>query len=154
MFGDAHGFVEIFRMEILQEHVDGATVIRADGRLEAGADRAQLAAFRTAVDALVAVGRTNIVVDLSSVASVDAEGLGELVYACQRLTRLGGGLTLAAPPGRVRRLLAVTRLDTVFPIVDSLTRATAGRAEAPCREGPAGSTFRTLEDQRLLVSGR
>jgi anti-sigma B factor antagonist len=125
VFANAPGFVEIFRMEISQRYIGGVSVIRTEGRLEAGADGNPLTAFRAVVDALIAVGHVNVVVDLSGVGSVDAEGLGELAYAYQRLSRLGGGLTLANPPARVRRLLAVTRLDTVFPVHDAPAKAPA-----------------------------
>jgi len=42
--------------------------------------------------------------------------LGELAAAFSRLRRAGGGFVLVDPQKRVKRLLAVTRLDTVLPI--------------------------------------
>ena len=56
-------------------------------------------------------------------AAFDAEGLGELTRALRRVSGQGGRVLLIAPPGPLKRLLAVTRLDTVFTVVDSVAEA-------------------------------
>jgi anti-sigma B factor antagonist len=106
-------------MEIQQDAVGEVAILRPAGRMEAGADRTQIVWLRTAISDLLAQDRVRVVLDLAEVTSMDAEGLGELAYAFQRLSRAGGTLVLAAPAERVRRLLSVTRLDKVFSICGS-----------------------------------
>lgn len=58
---------------------------------------------------------------LEGVTRLDAHGLGELVLALAAARARGRRLTFVAPPPRVQRLLALTRLDTVFEVCDSET---------------------------------
>jgi len=67
-----------------------------------------------AVAQLTRQGFREIAVNLAAVTRLDACGLGELVRALRLARDHGARLTLVAPPPRVRRMLAVTRLDTVF----------------------------------------
>ena len=63
------------------------------------------------------VGRNDpfeIILDVSAVDFIDSSGLGVLVAVLKRLRHIGGDLVVRAPSPSLRRLLAVTRLDTVF----------------------------------------
>jgi anti-sigma B factor antagonist len=57
-------------------------------------------------------------VDLAKLSFADCGSLSVLVSAHQRLARQGQGLILTDPQPLVRRLLAVTGLDTVFSLGD------------------------------------
>jgi hypothetical protein len=50
---------------------------------------------------------------------IDAHGVGELAWSLTMLQRSGGRMALIAPCPWVRRLLALTRLDTILAIYDS-----------------------------------
>jgi STAS domain len=64
------------------------------------------------------------------VTDIDAQGLGELAWGVAMMRRSGGQLALIAPNLRVRRLLAVTRLDSILAIYDSERDAiTSGSVE-------------------------
>lgn len=89
------------------------------------ADRLEAAGLRLMVAALIEQGRLNVAINLSNVKLVDAEVLGALIHAFTRLRGLGGSLALIAPPERVRRLLSVTRLDTIVPLFASECEAVA-----------------------------
>ena len=75
--------------------------------------------LRKPVAALVSEGRVNVLVDLARVTDIDAHGLGELAWGATTLRRSGGQMALVAPGLWVRRLLALTRLDTMLAIYDS-----------------------------------
>lgn len=64
-----------------------------------------------------------VVFELRRVTFMDASGLGMMVDI-QRTAQAGGGcVRLAAPSCSVRRVLALTGCDRVFPTFDSLLRA-------------------------------
>ena len=57
-----------------------------------------------------------VVVDLQEVHAMDAAGLGLLVELHCRAQRQAGMLTVANPSPRVRRLMALTRLESVLHV--------------------------------------
>jgi anti-sigma B factor antagonist len=100
--------------------LDGMAILRVNGSLAADEDEDELMAFRQAVDNVLTAGCTNLAIDVSAIDTIDAEGLGELTRALRRVSGRGGRFTLIGPPQSVKRLLAVTRLDTVFTVVDTV----------------------------------
>ncbi len=56
--------------------------------------------------------------NLTEVTYVDSFGLGQLVTVWTSIQRKGGHVTLTRPTQRVRRLLEITKLDTVFQILE------------------------------------
>lgn len=74
--------------------------------------------FKTEVKALIDKGARRIVIDLSQVQFMDSSGLGALV-GCLKYMGAGGVMELANPAESVRKVLALTRMDKVFTIIDS-----------------------------------
>jgi len=56
----------------------------------------------------------NLVVDLQQVQAIDAAGLGLLVELHCHALHNAGDLTITNPPPRVRRLMALTNLESVL----------------------------------------
>lgn len=82
-------------------------------------------------------GVRDAVVDLTDVLEVFSVLLGFYLMMKQEIEKNGGRIALANPTKRVRALLAFTRMDTVFPIYDSVpdaVRALAASAEAATTE--------------------
>ena len=63
-------------------------------------------------------GSHNIVVDLAGVEDMSSAGLRELVTALKRAKTTGGDVRLSAPSDRVREVLDLAGLDSVFTIYD------------------------------------
>jgi len=70
--------------------------------------------LRLAVRRQLDAGRTRLVLDLARVAYVDSCGLGTMVQAHVSAQRAGGRVQLRNVTPRVRHLLNITRLSTVF----------------------------------------
>ncbi|MBN1943263.1 MAG: STAS domain-containing protein [Phycisphaerae bacterium] len=66
-----------------------------------------------------------VVVDLSAVPYMDSSGVASLVKLLSRTRKLGVALVLLSPSPKVRSILEITRLDSVFTITDSKQEATA-----------------------------
>ena len=86
------------------------------------------------VHRLAGAGRPQLIVNLEDVPSIDAAGLGALADAYCAITRNGGAIRLAHLNNRLHDLLVITRLVTVFDIVDSVEHAVrSGSGATPNR---------------------
>ena len=102
-------------------------VLKCAGRLTLGESAV---AFRSAVrDALVA-GERLLVLDMTDLNYIDSSGIGELVSAYTATRNAGGQLLLAGLTKRVRDLLEITKLYTVFPVFATVEEAVAS-AQSP-----------------------
>ena len=77
------------------------------------------------VQSLLQQDRRQILVDLASVSYVDSAGLGELVQAYATTKNRGGALKLVNVTKRLKDLLVVTKLLTVFDTFDDEASALA-----------------------------
>lgn len=102
-------------MQIGIERLSGSAVVRVTGDM----DVMTVPDLRLALHELLD-GTCDVVVDLSAVEFLDATGLGVLVGAHRRAGRAGVRLELRDPTRRIRRLLAVTRLDRVLRVTTSV----------------------------------
>lgn len=82
--------------------------------------------LREQIIGLVSAGKERIVVNLAKVGFMDSTGLGVLVGGLKRVKERDGMLALAGAHGTVLRVLNVTGLNTIFPLFDSVEKATAG----------------------------
>ena len=105
-------------MEITRRYVGDIPILDLAGRFVAWTDPDRTS-LRTPVARLVSERRVDVLIHLARVTDIDAHGLGELAWGATVMRRSGGQLSLIAPCRQVRRLLAITRLDTVLPIFDS-----------------------------------
>ena len=68
-------------------------------------------------------GKAAVIIDLSRVSFIDSAGLGLLVRAERQLRDSGVQLVLVRGPRAVRRVFALTRLDSHFEFCDSPSAA-------------------------------
>jgi anti-sigma B factor antagonist len=76
-------------------------------------------ALREAVTRLVDGGSTKILLNLAEVPYVDSAGLGEIVRCYTTVSRKGGRLKLVHLTKKIKDLLSITKLLTVFEAYDS-----------------------------------
>ena len=69
-------------------------------------------------------GVSLVVVDLSGVQILPSLGLGALTQMSSKCRARGQSLKLAATPPPIRKVFAITRLDRVLEMVDSVEAAT------------------------------
>ena len=82
------------------------------------------------VQSLVHQGYKNLLIDLGGVSHVDSAGLGELVHAYATVKNRGGALKLLNVTKRLKDLLVVTKLLTVFDTFDDDATALASYESA------------------------
>ena len=104
----------------IDKHKDGAQVVTFQGRVTFGRQTEQC---RQTLKELLSAGENRFVFDLTGVEYVDSAGIGFLVSCLTSVGQAGAKLRLAGPPERVRHVLDITRLDTVFEIVETREQA-------------------------------
>ena len=77
----------------------------------------------TELDSKVDDGKTNLVLDLSGVEYMSSAGLREMVRVLKRVKRSGGDLRIASPSDRVKEVLELAGLDTIFEIYPTQVEA-------------------------------
>lgn len=93
----------------------GATVLDLSGRITLGEGSALL---RDTIRQQLAQGRKKIILNLADVNYIDSSGIGELVSGFTTVKNQGGEIKLLQLTKKVRDLLQITRLYTVFDIHD------------------------------------
>ena len=92
------------------------TVIDMGGRITLGDGSALL---RTTVRKLLEENRTRILINLADVDYIDSSGIGELVQAYTSVKNRGGELKLLHLTKKVKDLLQITKLFTVFDVYEN-----------------------------------
>jgi anti-sigma B factor antagonist len=109
-------------MKATNRTVDNVEIIALQGKITIGSGDTQL---REVISNAVAAGRTNILLDLSGVTTIDSSGIGELVGSYTTVTNRGGKLKLLHLPAKLNELLHVTQLITVFEVYEDEKEAMA-----------------------------
>jgi anti-sigma B factor antagonist len=93
--------------------VGDVSVIDVAGRITLGEGSS---ALRDAMRDLVTKGQKKILLNLGEVSYIDSSGIGELVSGFTTVTNAGGSLKLLSLTKRVKDLLQITKLYTVFDV--------------------------------------
>jgi anti-sigma B factor antagonist len=100
-------------LTLKQRQSGDVTIIDASGRITLGEGSS---AFRDTVKQLVTDGNKKILVNLSDVSYIDSSGIGELVSAFTSVSGAGGTMKLVGLTKRIKDLLQITKLYTVFDV--------------------------------------
>ncbi len=112
-------------MKLTTREVSGVTVVDLSGKITLGEGGLTL---REEVHKLLADGKKKIVLNLAEVNYIDSSGLGELVSAYTAVKNAGGELKLLNLTSKVRDLLVITKLVTVFDVKDDEASAVSSFA--------------------------
>jgi anti-sigma B factor antagonist len=96
-------------------------VLSPDGKIVIGDE---VAALREKIKELLATGHKNILVNLKDVSYIDSTGVGALVGTFTTIRNQGGQMKLSNLSQRVRDILLVTKLLTVFDVYENETEGT------------------------------
>ena len=102
-------------VKLTTRQVGDVTVIDAVGRITLGEGSS---AFRDTLRDLANKGNKKLLLNLGDVTYIDSSGIGELVSGFTTVTNGGGSLKLLHLTKRVKDLLQITKLYTVFDVHD------------------------------------
>jgi anti-sigma B factor antagonist len=107
-------------LHVVEKLMGDVLVLDARGRLTLGRETEVLRhRFQDVADA----GHKRIILNLAGVDYVDSAGLGALVAVAASIRKAGGDLKLANLTDRIRGLIQITRLSTLFEVYDNLEKA-------------------------------
>jgi anti-sigma B factor antagonist len=109
-------------MKFTSREVDGVTVLDLSGKIVLGEGSVTI---RDAVRDVLAKGSNKILLGLADINYIDSSGIGELVSALTAVKNAGGSLKLLQLTKKVKDLLQITKLYTVFDIYDDEAEAIA-----------------------------
>ena len=100
--------------------LDDVAILDLSGRITIGEGTLIL---RSQIQKLLDAGQSKFLMNLADVDYIDSAGLGELVTSFTTVRNKGGQLKLLNLTRRVRDLLQITKLVTVFEAFDNETEA-------------------------------
>lgn len=106
-------------MEINTSEMRRVQLFEVSGRV----DSTNATELGSAMDKAVDDGKSNLVLDLGGVEYMSSAGLREMVRILKRVKRVGGDLRIANPSERVREVLELAGLDSVFEIYPTQVEA-------------------------------
>ena len=108
-------------MQISERMVGDVVIVDVSGKITLG-DGGD-AILKDKMRSLIQQGQKKVLLNLGDVSYVDSAGLGEIVQAYATVTKSGGALKLMNTTKRIKDLLSITKLLTVFDTYDSEAEA-------------------------------
>lgn len=102
-------------LKLSSRQVGDVTVVDAAGRITLGEGSS---AFRDMTKDLIAKGSRKVLLNLGEITYIDSSGIGELVSSFTTVQNAGGQMKLLNLTKRVKDLLQITKLYTVFEVFD------------------------------------
>ena len=102
-------------VKITIRQIDDVTIADISGRIVLGEE---CAALREVVQDLMEKGKKKIIFNLAMVDYIDSSGLGNLISVFVRVRKQGGELKLLKLTNKIHDLLQITKLYTIFEIMD------------------------------------
>jgi anti-sigma B factor antagonist len=108
-------------MDIKERVVEGVSVLDISGKIVLGEGDLQI---KDRIKDLLSDGQRRILLNLGDVSYIDSAGLGALISGYTTVKREGGQLKLVNLTKRIKDLLAITKLITVFDTYENEKEAT------------------------------
>jgi anti-sigma B factor antagonist len=107
-------------LEVKERQAGDVTILDMTGAVRMGEGAISL---RNSIRGLGDQGKKKILLNLSGVKNVDSSGIGELIANYTTISRDGGQLKLLNLTDKIRDLLVITKLLTVFDSYDNESEA-------------------------------
>jgi anti-sigma B factor antagonist len=107
-------------MKINRQESGGTTIIQPKGKITIGEGDVLL---RDEITKLLGEEKKKLVLDLGEVSYMDSAGVGELVSVYTSVKNRGGELKLANLTKKIKDLLSITQLMTIFDTYESTEEA-------------------------------
>ena len=102
-------------VKLTTRQVGDVTVVDAVGRITLGDGASH---FRETIRTLLGSGQKKLLLNLAEVSYIDSSGIGEMVSGYTTVANQGGVVKLLNLNKRVKDLLQITKLYTVFEVFD------------------------------------
>lgn len=110
--------------EFIVDYRDGLVAVQLPHRVDVTNTRSFVDALQRELDC----ERIQIILNFEQTQAIDSTALGAIVQVFKTLKSRDGNLSLCNVGSGVRRVLAITRVDKVFPIYDDIHAAVQARS--------------------------
>jgi len=107
-------------LSITERRINSILILDLKGNIRLGKGNIEL---HKTISLLVERGEKNILLNLAGVTNIDSSGLGELIAGYSTLKKNGGVMKLLHLTKRVRELMVITKLLTIFYVYSSEAEA-------------------------------
>ncbi|MGI9065624.1 MAG: STAS domain-containing protein [Pyrinomonadaceae bacterium] len=107
-------------LELNERQAGDVTILDMSGSVRMGEGAVSL---RNSIRGLNDEGKKKILLNLARVKNIDSSGIGELIANYTTISREGGQLKLLSLTDKIRDLLVITKLLTVFDSYDNEAEA-------------------------------
>ena len=107
-------------LDVKQRQAGDVSILDLSGSVRMGDGAVSL---RNAIRGLIEQGNKKILLNLGGVKNIDSSGIGELIANYTTMSRDGGQLKLLKLTDKIRDLLVITKLLTVFDSYDDEAEA-------------------------------
>ncbi len=107
-------------LELKERQAGDVTILDMSGSVRMGEGAVSL---RNSIRGLNDEGKNKILLNLAGVKNIDSSGIGELIANYTTISREGGQLKLLSLTDKIRDLLVITKLLTVFDSYDNEAEA-------------------------------
>ena len=107
-------------MKVSVNETGGVVVIKLTGQLMGGTDALKI---NDELFDLLEKGKNKIIVDLEEVSWINSSGLGILIGMITRVRKEKGEMVLINIAEKIKEILRVTKLESIFKVYDSLEDA-------------------------------
>ena len=108
-------------MQLSERKIGDVVIVDVSGKITLGDGGDQV--LKDKMRSLVQQGHGKLLLNLGDVSYVDSAGLGEIVQAYATTSKMGGSLKLLNATKRIKDLLSITKLLTVFQTFDNEAEA-------------------------------
>ena len=122
-------------VKLTTRQVGDVTVVDAAGRITLGEGAST---FRDKIRDLASGGQKKLLLNLAEISYIDSSGIGEMVSGFTTVTNHGGQLKLLGLSKRVKDLLQITKLYTVFDVHEDEGHAVRSFGIAGASSGQTG----------------
>jgi anti-sigma B factor antagonist len=103
-------------LDVKERQAGDVTILDLSGEVRIGDGSV---ALRDSIRTLADQGKKKVLLNLGGVKYIDSSGIGELIANYTTLSRQGGELKLLNLTGKIKDLLVITKLVTVFDSYDN-----------------------------------
>jgi anti-anti-sigma factor len=108
-------------MEIVTRDYQRSNIIRVTGRVDASS----YVQLENTIKEYIDTGRTHLVLEMDGTDFLSSAGVRVLISAQKALKPRGGRLVIAQPSDRVKDVLDLAGLESLFPVYESTVAALA-----------------------------
>lgn len=110
----------MYSFQYEKEEVSNGCVLKMKGRLM---DQTAHEEIKHYVDSMIATGKNALLVDLTNLEYMNSMGLNLLIQLQTKIRVADGKMLLACPNKKIKELIELTKLNTLFSVVDNLAEA-------------------------------